>query len=182
MTRLRDRTGDVLDHQNRAGRFAGQAYDIQNLPGFAQNLHFFNKAMENQQGERTGRGLLGIGTPNQSPEIAARILEQQNAERQQAAAGQLEGAANEIYGQANQTASALGLAGESRAQRLAEMGQRGFQDSQGTYLQYLMRPRQPSIWGQLLQGGLSAAAGLATGGASTALGAAAGGAGFHPRP
>jgi len=133
--------------------------DIQNAPGLAPYLDIYNKASQRREGERAGQGVVQLGMDQQNPELAARIREQQDVERQQAAAGDLENAYRAKSAEAHNSALPLINMANSRAMNLAGMASNTAANDQNAYLQFLTRPRQPSFLKSLA---LSVAGGAAS--------------------
>lgn len=145
----------------------GADFDITKAPGMAANLDLFNRAKSKREGERMGIGVLQLGMNAANPELAARIGEQRQTEREQEAAGGLENAYNmrraEVHG------SVLPLVNQRQNQTmgLAGLSSNNANFATDAYTRFLTRPRRTPFWQQLLLSGAQ--------GAGAAAGAGGGG-------
>lgn len=136
-------------------------FNVETLPGMAPYLDLWNRSRSRREGERMGTGALRLGAANQNPEIAARIAEQKQVEREQEAGGNLENTFR--LKDAEVRGSVLPLLGlqQSRDLGLAGIGSSNYTNATNAYLQFLTRQRTPSFWSQLALGSLQAGSTIA---------------------
>ncbi len=134
--------------------------DVTKIEAMAPYLDLWNKSRSRRDGERMGTGALRLGAANQNPEIAARISEQRQTEREQEAGGNLENAFRLKDAEMRESYMPLMGLQQSRDLGAAGFGVQASQNATSAYGQWLSRPQRPSFWGQLALGGLSAASNL----------------------
>jgi hypothetical protein len=159
--RQRSRILRILDWDEGTGSFEGRPRNVEEMPGIEPYLDLYRNASERSAGERMGRGVISLGTEMQNPELAGRIREQQDVERQQQAAGQLEGAVTANLADATGSVLPYAQLEQSRAMNLANMASGNAASARDAYIQMLTRPRRPGFLSQLamgMVGGLSSVA------------------------
>lgn len=134
--------------------------DVSEIAALKPNLNLYNAAVSDQQNDRKGTGILQLGARGANPNQAAALDTYMKYQRQQNAAGQLENAYNATYADYSGNLSPL-LMQMSNQRQATKAGL-----AQDAYKTYLNRPKTPSIWEKLLQGGISAATAYVTGGMS----------------
>lgn len=128
--------------------------DVRDIDYLKPYLNLYDEAVGQSQ-NYAGEGLLGNNALSGSNGQVAGLIGQQLADRRkQGAAGQLYNTANMAYMGANSDADNLINVENNR-----QMGRAGLINDQ--YTAYLGRQKKPSIWEQLLQGGMNVAASYA---------------------
>lgn len=120
-------------------------------------LGLYDRAVNRKQGERMGIGALRMGLNASNPMLSQVLDEQSRERRQQEAGGDLENAVRMKSAEVNRSALPLAEFAQSRRMGLASLASGNAANSTNAYLSFLMRPKQPSFWKQLLLGGLGAA-------------------------
>lgn len=131
--------------------------DVMNAP-LGAGLDLYSNAARRQQGERFGIGALALGAHGSDPNLAQLLKQQSEDTRQQEAAGGLEQAVRMKSAEVNRSALPLAEFAQNRRMGLASLASGNAANSTNAYLQFLLRPKQPSFWKQLLAGGMQAAA------------------------
>jgi hypothetical protein len=125
--------------------------DVLNMPGGGVGMSLFREAKSARDSGRIGRGMATL-SDGANPNFAASLGQEMDLERGINASGALEdhvdttlaGVDGEMYGLAGM--------GNSRNMNIAQMDQNAYQNAQGNFMQYLMRPKQPSFLKQLALG------------------------------
>jgi hypothetical protein len=143
-TKQNDRTIKFLDDWD-SGK------DIGEMDAVKPYFNLYNSAV-NRDADEQGVGAMGFNdlTGGGNGKMAALVGEQLKSRRQQDASGQLYGAANQAYSDAQNEGNVLSGMAEGRM-----AGKAGLAEQR--YSAYLNRPRVPSIWEKLLLGGVQAA-------------------------
>jgi hypothetical protein len=130
--------------------------DIRNLPGADTSIALYRDAKTARDSGRIGRGFATM-TDGTNPNFLASLDKEMGLERDLAASGALEENVNNIL--EGNKAELYGLSGmaNSRNMSIAGMQSSADQAAQDRYLQYLMRPKQPSFLKQLALAGVGAA-------------------------
>lgn len=129
--------------------------DIYNLRQLKPSLALYDAASARQKGERMGIGALRFGADNTNPMLTQALREQQDAERQQAAAGQLENAYRLTDAQMRGSVLPLLSLQQNRSMGLASLASNNAANSTQAWANF--RPA-PSFWRQLLLTGVGGAA------------------------
>lgn len=162
-TRLRSRDMAWLNFEDSTGADR----DVSKAP-LGPALGLYDRAVNNQQGERMGIGALRMGL-NESNPMLGQLLEQQSKDRrQQDAAGDLENAVRMKSAEVNRSAMPLAGMAQDRRMGLASLASNNANSTTGNYLQFLSRPRRRSFWQDMLLtgwGNASSAARSGMGGA-----------------
>ncbi len=129
--------------------------DVSEMDYVKPYFNLYNSAVNRQQNEEQGVGALGTNQLTGGDGRMGGLIGKQIAARnQQDASGQLYNAANQAYEGATNEGEFLINTSEGRAGNKAGLMQQ-------RYTSYLNRPKKPSIWETLLQGGLQAGAAYA---------------------
>lgn len=122
--------------------------NIRNLPGGDTAIALFNDAKTARDAGRIGRGYATM-TDGANPNFLAAIDKEMQLERGLAASGALDAHVSDIL--EGNKAELYGLSGmaNSRNMNIASLRSGNDQAAQDRYLQYLMRPKQPSFLKQL---------------------------------
>jgi hypothetical protein len=131
-------------------------FDVGKLEGMAPYLDLYNRARAKREGERVGVGALKMGLDASSPELAARIAEQRDTERQQDAAGGLENAFRAKDSEMRESVMPLINQKASKDLSLAGLASGNSNAAQDRYLAMLLRPKKRPFWQSMLTGGLGA--------------------------
>lgn len=117
-------------------------------------LDLYKGASANREAEQ-GMGVLGNNQlTGGNGQMAGLIGQQLQSRRQENASGMLYDAVNSAHSDSVQQGNFMAQMGDNRLGNKANM-------SQQRYTAYLNRPKKPSIWETLLQGGLAAGAAYA---------------------
>lgn len=128
-------------------------FDVTKLNALTPQLSLYNHAKAGQEGQRMGLGALRMGMgEGDGSGLSTLLASQQQAHREQDAAGQLENAF--AAKDAEMRGSVMPLLGlqQNRTMGLAGLGNNASQNSTNQWASF--RPR-PSIWSQLLMQGVS---------------------------
>jgi hypothetical protein len=128
--------------------------DVSKLEGMAPYLDLYNRGRARREGERVGIGALKMGLDASSPELASRIAEQHDTERQQEAAGGLENAFRMKDAEMKDSVMPLMNYQHDRGMGLASLASGNARSAQDAYLQMLLRPKKQPFWQQMVMGGL----------------------------
>lgn len=124
--------------------------DIGEIDYVKPYVNLYNSAVNRQAGEEQGVGALGTNElTGGGGKMGSLIGQQLASRRQQDASGQLYNAANEAYENAQGEGDSLIATANNRLSGKAGLAEQ-------RYTSYLNRPKKPSIWEQLLTGGMSA--------------------------
>lgn len=144
---------------------ATKPFDIRDSRlGMAPNLALFDSAVNRQDDDRQGQGLLTMGQATSNPNLTALLSEQRKARAAQDAGGGLERAFQ--LRNAEVRGSALPLIGIGQQRNATGLGAisniyggaaNRYQDASGRYQELASRP---SFWQQLLMTGIGGAAGI----------------------
>jgi hypothetical protein len=134
--------------------------DVGKLEGMAPYLDLYNRARAKREGERVGIGALKMGLDASSPELAARIAEQRDTERQQEAAGGLENAFRTKDAEMKDSVMPLIGMRQQKDMGLASLASSNSNSARDAYLQMLLRPKKTPFWQSMLAGGMQAGATL----------------------
>jgi hypothetical protein len=139
-------------------------FDVTHLNALTPQLSLYNHAKARADSQRMGIGALRMGMgEGDGSGLSSLLASQQDAHREQDAAGQLENAF--AAKDADMRGSVMPLLGlqQNRTMGLAGLGNNASQNSTSQWASF--RPR-PSVWQNLLMAGVQGAAGVATGGVS----------------
>lgn len=125
--------------------------DINNLTAMKPNLALYDNASRRQEGERMGIGALQMGAQNTNPGLTQLLRSQQDDQRQQNAAGQLENAYRMTDAQMRGDIMPLLSLNQNRSMGLAGMASNNANSSTGQYANFRVAP---SFWQQLIMQGV----------------------------
>lgn len=136
-------TGKLMGPDGKA-----KPVDIHDLPGSGADIALFEDAKAQRDAGRVGRGLGTVGDKVNPGFLAALDKELEN-ERDIQASGRLEDTVQGKVAEARAGLTGIGTQTDARNQNVAGL-------RANLYGTYLNRPRDPSLFAQLLQGGLAA--------------------------
>jgi len=140
--RLKAQDMSWLDFEDSTG--AGR--DVSKAP-LGPALGLYDRAVNQQQGERAGIGALRMGLNASDPNLALQLNQQSRDRQQQQAAGDLENAVRMKSAEVHGSALPLLGMGQNRRMGLAELGSGNANTSQGQYLGWMAnRPQRNSFW------------------------------------
>lgn len=137
--------------------------DVSKLEGMAPYLDLYNRGRARREGERQGIGVLQMGVQGSNPELAARIAEQHDSERQQESAGAFENAFRMRDSEMRDSIMPLIGMKSSKDLSLAGLASGNANSARDAYLTMLLKPKKPPFWQSALMGGLGAVGGMFSG-------------------
>lgn len=136
--------------------------DVSKLEGMAPYLDLYNRGRARREGERVGIGALQMGVNASSPDLAARIAEQRQGEREQEAAGNLENAFRMKDSEMKDSIMPLIGMKQSKDMGLASLASNNYGSSRDAYMQMLLRPKKQPFWQQMMLAGWQGASSAAS--------------------
>lgn len=130
--------------------------DIRNLPGADTSIALFEDAKLAHDAGRIGRGYATM-SDGANPNYAASLDKEMGLQRDLEASGALEGRVNDTLEGNKAELYGLSSMADTRNMGIAGLRSSADQAAQDRYLQYLMRPKQPSFLKQLALAGVGAA-------------------------
>lgn len=128
--------------------------DIRKMPGGEAKIALYNDAKTAHDSGRLGKGI-GSLTGDANPSFAASLDKENELERDLAAKGALESNVNTTLAVKDATLGNLSQLGEQRQMNVANLRQNAYDSEQRNFMQYLLRPKQPSFLKQLILAGVS---------------------------
>lgn len=146
--RLRDYAGKVLDWKD--GKDG--PVDVRQFPDQTA-MSLYDDAKKVTDAGRVGKGY-GTLSDGANPSFSAALDKENNLKRGEFASGMLEDYVNNAITGATGEAASLGAGADATNMAIAGMLNSDYNSAQNRYVNYLMRPKQPSFLKQLALGAL----------------------------
>lgn len=144
--RLRDYVGKILDY--RDGTSGPQ--DVRNFPDQTA-MDLYTSAKQVTDAGRVGKGY-GTLSDGANPAFATELDKENDLKRGEFASGMLDQYVNNAITGATGEAASLGAGADATNMAVAGMLNTDYNDAENRYVNYLMRPKQPSFLQQLALG------------------------------